>query len=185
MKKLLLWMLCTVILTVSAFAQPYSDQPGVQGQPGGLNKLALQELLRMHTIRAPFKIAPGTTGGIQLVIYEATGTADGTGGFDIDLNIPAGGVILLCQLRVDTLLVGAGAANWSAAYTGGSTQAVATAAAFAKNTKVNTFYDANAASAITTAETDIAVSPDAADLTAGVVRAIVYVFEAITMTDNP
>jgi hypothetical protein len=115
--------------------------------------------------------------------YQKTQSADITAdtSVDIDVDIPAGAVILGAQIRVDTALVGG--ETWDAAYKTGATQAIASNAAVAKNTKVNTAFDANGATAITSDVTKIAISPNGGgSFTAtGSIRAVVYymTFEAL------
>jgi len=119
-------------------------------------------------------IAPGTTGGLITKISEATATLSGAS-TTIQINVPTGSLLLGVQLRVDTLITsGDGATSWDAAYSGGSTQAITTGQAFAKQTKVNKPFDANGATAIAASEVDIAITPDSNTFSGGVVRAIAY-----------
>ena len=114
--------------------------------------------------------------GVVTYVSEATGTATAAATFDIEVNIPAGAKILGCQQRVDVALSsGDGGTTWSAAYIDGSTVATAAGAAFTKNTKVNSFLDEHAATAIASAETDIKVTINSGNFVAGgKVTAIVY-----------
>ena len=126
----------------------------------------------------------GSTGGLKTKSSEATGTATAASAFDIEVNIPSGAKILGCQLRVDVLLSAGTGVSWSAAYIDGSTQTLGTGLAFAKNTKVNTFFDEAAVTAITGAETDIRVTVNTADFIAGgKITAIVYYQEMTAMGD--
>lgn len=128
----------------------------------------------------------GTTGGFNVKIAEATGTATAAATFDIEVDIPSGARILGCQLRVDTALTSSdGGTTWSAAFIDGSTSAVAAGAAFAQNTKVNTMYNANAANDIASAETDIRVTCDGGKtfVADGQVKAIVYYEDFTAMGD--
>ena len=128
----------------------------------------------------------GTAGGLNLYVSEAIGTATAASTFDIEVNIPSGARILGSQLRVDTALSsGDGGTTWSAAYIDGTTASIGSGLAFTKNTKNNVMYDANTATDITTAETDITVSINSNNFTAGgVVRAIIYYEDFSTMADN-
>lgn len=126
----------------------------------------------------------GTTGGLNMEVSEATGTATAAKTFDIEVNIPSGAKIMGCQLRVDVALTSSdGGTAFSAAYIDGSTVSVGSGVAFAKNTKENTFFDENAATSITSAETDITVTCDGAKTfeAGGKVKAIVYYQEFTAM----
>jgi len=128
----------------------------------------------------------GTTGGITLKTSEATGTATAAKTFDIEVNVPNGAKIVSSQLRVDVALTSSdGGTTWSAAFIDGSTAAVAAAAAFAKNTKVNTFFDANATTDIASAETDIKVTADDTKtfVAGGKVTAIITYYEFTAMAN--
>jgi hypothetical protein len=118
----------------------------------------------------------GTTGGLVRKLYEATANIEADASTTITLNIPATAVILGCQLRVDSAL--ATGELWDAAYSGGSTETIATAQAVAANTKVNSFV-----TDITDNTTNIAITKNGGgSFTAqGTIRAIVYaeVFDAM------
>lgn len=100
----------------------------------------------------------------------------------IAVQVPAGAVLIAAQLRNDTIIVGAGAATYSAAYSTGATQAISSGTAFAKNTKVSTHFNVNGATAITSGLTDITLTPDAGTLDTGTVTAVVYYYELTDMT---
>jgi hypothetical protein len=129
-------------------------------------------------------VIAGTTGGLYVIkTSEATATLAGAT-TDIDVDVPAGVVLLGTQLRVDQLIEsGDGATSWGALFKTGATQAITTGQAFTKNTKVNKFFDANAATAITSGVTKITINPDSNTFSGGVVRAIVYYQEFIAMGD--
>lgn len=119
-------------------------------------------------------ISPGTTGGLYFEVGEATVNMSDTNAVTCQVNVPSGSKIIGCQLRVDTAL--AGGDTWDAAYSGGSTQSIASNQAVTKNTKVNAFYDENAASANISSEADVVISKNGGGhFTAqGTIRAIVY-----------
>jgi len=122
-------------------------------------------------------------GGLELdTVSASSGTL--TGATDtIEVNIPANSKIVACQLRVDVAVVDdAGDDTWSAAYSGGSTQAISSGSAAAKNTKVNTFFDENAATAITASETDITLTPNGGNFTAGEITAVVYYYKMTSLS---
>ena len=122
-----------------------------------------------------------STGGKSILYKEATGTSTAATTFNIATQIPQGARIVGCQLRVDTALSN----NFDAAYNTGATQTIATAALKELNTKVNTLFDTNIATDITSATTDITITHNGVgDFTAGgVVRAIVYYEALFTMDD--
>jgi len=102
----------------------------------------------------------------------------------IEVNIPTGAIIVATQLRVDVAVTNAGDNTWAAAFSGGSTAAIqAAGGAAAKNTKVNTFFDANGATAIAASETDITLTPQGADFTAGEITAVVYYYTLTALDD--
>lgn len=127
----------------------------------------------------------GTTGGLNIKKAEATSGALSGGTGSIAVNVPSGAIILGTQLRVDTeITFGGGGATWGAIYATGSTATIAANTTNpAKNTKVNKFFDANAATAITTGTTTITVAPNAGTFSAGVVRAITYYIDFTAMAD--
>ena len=137
-----------------------------------------------HSIVTPlFNWTPITDyGGYTIKQYFARGTADGTGGFDIEVDIPSGAIVLLSQTRVDVLLAG-DLATWSAAFIDGSTASLGTGLALTQNTKTNTWFDANGATAILSAETDVRVTPNTGNITAGSVSAYVTVMEPIALAN--
>lgn len=132
---------------------------------------------------AAVNLIGGTTGGLKVVTVEATATLSGSS-TDIAVNIPSGAIILGTQLRVDTAVTsGDGATSWAGAYKTGATQAITTGQAFTKNTKVNKLFDANAATAIASGTTVIAITPDSHTFSGGVIRAISYYLTFTTMAD--
>ncbi len=140
---------------------------------GAIEALRLTET----TAKMVEKFACDALGGVGRVAFSATAniTADHT--ITIQVNIPSGAKILGVQMRVDTAL--AATETWNAQYVTGATQAIATNQAVAQNTKVNKFFDENAATAITSGETDITITknsnPGVDVFTAqGTIRAVVY-----------
>ena len=124
-------------------------------------------------------------GGMKLQTSEATATLAGAS-TDIDVDVPLGAKLIGAQLRVDTLITsGDGAATWAAAYKTGATQAIGSGLAFAKQTKHNAFFDANADTPITSGVTKIAVTPNAGTFSGGVVQAIVYYEAFVALPDAP
>lgn len=119
----------------------------------------------------------GTTGGYVRKYAEATADISATHTITIQANVPAGSRLLGTQLRVDAAL--ADGETWNAQYVTGATASIASAAAVAQNTKVNTLFNTNGATDITSDETDITIqrssNPGVDAFTAqGTIRAIVY-----------
>lgn len=128
------------------------------------------------------KLQDGTTGGISMLALEATASITANHTITIQTNVPTDSKLIGCQLRVDTALTAT--ETWNAQYVTGATQSIATAQAVAQNTKVNKWFDANAATDIASGEVDITIqksSNPGVDVftAAGVIRAIVY-YEAFT-----
>lgn len=137
---------------------------------------------------ATFSVQNTTEASGFLVLQSATASSGTlTGATDkIEVNIPSGAYIVACHLRVDVAVVNDGDNTWAAAYSGGATAAIqAAGGAAAKNTKVNTFFDVNAATAITSAETDITLTPQIANFTAGEITAVVYYYTLTALDDAP
>ena len=129
--------------------------------------------------------ATEATGGLVLNTTTATSGAL-TGATDkIEVDIPSGALLVACSLNVDVAVTNAGDNTWAAAYSGGATAEICAAAtAAAKNTKCNAFFDANAATAIASAETDITLTPQGADFTAGDIRAVCYYYTLTSLGDE-
>ena len=140
-------------------------------------------------VQAPdFALQDETEASGALTLHSVTANSGAlTGATDkIEVNIPDASLLVACSLRVDVAVTNAGDNTWAAAYSGGATAAIAGAgAAAAKNTKVNTFFDANAATAIANAETDITLTPQGADFTAGDIAAVCYYYALTTLDDFP
>lgn len=94
--------------------------------------------------------------GLDLKKATASVAVTAAATITIAVQVPSGAKIVGARIRVDTAL--AGGELWDAAYATGSTQAIATAQAVAQNTKVKKFFDANAATDIASAATDIAIT---------------------------
>jgi len=101
----------------------------------------------------------------------------------IAIQVPSGAKIIGCQLRVDEAL--ADGETWDAAYSTGATQAIASGAAVAVNTKVNLFFDENAATAITSGLTDVTITKNGGGIFTlqGKITAIVYYEDFTAMGD--
>jgi hypothetical protein len=126
-------------------------------------------LAGINTIRSTIL---GSTGGLDTLYAEAVSASLSGASGTITLNIPSNAVLLAAQLRVDTAITsGDGGTAWSAAYSGGSTTAIASAKAFAKQTKASLIQTGE----ITSDTTNVVITCDGGKtFSAGVVRAIVY-----------
>jgi len=134
------------------------------------------ERLNIDSTGALNLLVGASTGGLKIMAAEALGTATAAATFNIATQVPTGARIIGCQLRVDTALSN----TWDAAYNTGSTTAIATNQAVAKNTKVNVMQS-GLAEDVTTDATDITITKNGGgNFTAGgQVRAIVY-YETFT-----
>lgn len=164
----------------TGIGSPAADQLSLIA--GGVEGIRITET----TAKMAEKFGCNALGGVGRVAFSATAniTADHT--ITIQVNIPSGAKILGVQMRVDVAL--AGGETWNAQYVTGATQAIATAQAVAQNTKVNKIFDENAATAITSGETDITITknsnPGVDVFTAqGTIRAVVYYEDWTTLGD--
>jgi len=121
-----------------------------------------------------------------LTTYATSGTL--TGATDtIDVGIPSGALLHSCSLRVVTAVTNAGDNTWGASLSGGSTGTIIAggSGAAAKNTKVNTFFDANAYTLIASGTTQITLTPQGANFTAGEIDAVCYYHTLTSLDDAP
>jgi hypothetical protein len=121
-------------------------------------------------------------GRLALKSKSASKAFAGGGTEVIPTQVPSGARIIGCQLRNDTTLVATTGVSYSAAYSTGSTQAIASGVDYVKNTKTNTMFNTNGATDITSAATDITLTPNAGTLDTGTVVAVVYYYELTTMS---
>lgn len=122
----------------------------------------------------------GTSGGLVLRTYEATGTATAAATFSIAVNVPTAAIIIAHQLRVDTALSN----NWDAAYAGGSTASITSNSDKAKNTKVSASFVYGTTPVLSNTTTITVTRNGGGNFSAGgVVRAIVYAWVLSAMAD--
>lgn len=127
-------------------------------------------------------------GGLYRKFYTASsGTFTAAATITIQVNVPSNTRIIGCQLFVKTAL--AAGETWDAAYVTGATQSIATNQAVAQNTKVNKWFDVNAATDIASDEVDITIqrnsNPGVDTFTAqGEIEAVVYVKEFATWANE-
>jgi hypothetical protein len=134
------------------------------------------------------KTGLGTEGSGQLILKSKTATKAFAGGATevIAVAVPSGALLVGAQLRNDTALTATTGVSYSAAYSGGATQAISSGTAFTKNTKVNTFFNVQGsgeATAITSNTTNITLTPNAGTLDTGSVTAVVYYYVLDSLTD--
>jgi len=126
----------------------------------------------------------GSSGGLNVITKEATASITADAAITIAVAVPVGAQLIGAQLRVDTALtVGE---LWDATWDdGASVQAIATAQAVAKNTKANVFFNTNAASGITDAETNVVITKNGGGsfTEGGAITAIVYYRTFAAMVD--
>lgn len=131
-------------------------------------------------VSTPLEVIVGTdtsTGYGLLTTTFVTAKVVAAGGAteNIAVQIPSGAKIIACQIRNDSLVVlGGGGTTLAYAYNTGATQSIGSGKALTANTKVNTFFDVNAATCITSGLTDITVTPSAGTITSGTISAVVY-----------
>jgi hypothetical protein len=95
----------------------------------------------------------------------------------LQVEVPSGVRVTAVQFIVEDAITGSGASTWTATFSGGSTTVIRTSGAFAKNTKYNVFLTPE----VTTALTNITITPDAGTFTAGRIRAIVQYEQLLTL----
>ena len=140
----------------------------------------------IHVSRSLVKkgIANSANGYGQLAVKSISASVTCSGGAteNIAVQVPSGAKIIGCQLRNNTAITfGGGGATYSAAYNTGATQSIGSGIAETLNTKTNKFFDSNAATDITSAATDITLTPNAGTLATGTVEAVVYYYELTSM----
>lgn len=92
----------------------------------------------------------------------------------ITVDIPAGALLIGVTLNNDVATVDdAGDDTYTAAFSGGSSISIGAGIAATINTKTKTFIDANSATAITSDVTQITLTPNGGNFTAGDIRAVV------------
>ena len=95
--------------------------------------------------------------GLKLVVAKDVTGVTAAATITMDVAVPSGCILLGCQIRVDSAL--AAGETWDAAWNDGAgLQSICTAQAVAANTKVNKFFDPNADTPLTDAETDIVIT---------------------------
>jgi hypothetical protein len=122
---------------------------------GGTAKLTRKNVRETHTL-------------------AAAGTSDTSA-----ISIPSGARLLGVSFCVNTAVTNGGDDTWSAAFITGSTTSLATAAAAAQNTKVDTMI----VDEITSATTQIRFTAQAGSFTAGVIEIVAY-YEQLTALAN-
>ena len=144
--------------------------------PAGLGEVKIWGPLTKKSATA------NTGGGLRRTLAEATsGALSGATG-TISVNVPSGARIQGIQLRVDTAVTSDSGVSWTAVYVNTPTTAICSGQAFTKNTKFNAIHPAYE---ITTGTVTITVAPNAGNFTAGVIRAVVYYEDLVTLSDNP
>jgi len=129
----------------------------------------------VHTHASPLTLTSGGYGTVlSTYALSATGTSiSGQPDFKIDVNIPKGAVIVGAALRVDSILSTSASAAYSA---GGSAQSIGSITA-AQDSKLETFFDVNTDTPITSNVTFITITADAEvnfDDSTGSITVVVY-----------
>jgi len=146
----------------------FAGDTTIMMQYGGPNWNDLPDIGTSLTIKS----ADGNGGYITQVYSASSGTL--TGATDkIELNIPTNWVITGCQIHVKVATTNAGDNTWSSALSGGASETISTGSTAAKNTNVTHFghADASYGGTLTSGDTDITLTPQAANFTAGEIEA--------------
>jgi parallel beta-helix repeat protein len=103
----------------------------------------------------------------------------------IEVNLPVGAIIVGVSLNVEVAVTDdAGDDTWSAEFNDGATvAAIVTGAAAAQNTKVKKLLDPNTETVKTDAGTDILLTPNGGNFSAGEIRASVWYIVASDLPD--
>lgn len=135
--------------------------------------------------RAEFSQSNVTEGGTAQVVYKtaheahtlaAAKTSDTT-----TISIPAGAKLLGASFNVNTAVTDDDGDNtWSAAFITGASESLASGAAAAQNTKVNSL---TANDEVATATTEIQFTANGSNFTAGVIEIVVYYMELTSLAD--
>jgi len=112
-------------------------------------------------------------GGWRFGYRTTEGSLTGAG-ITIQANVPSGAKLVGTLLRVDSEIGATTGTAWSASYTGGNTQSIASGLAFAKNTKANRLFDPYIQSPITSGETDISILVNSGIFLSGIVHTQVF-----------
>jgi hypothetical protein len=148
---------------------------GVTGGPA----LSWDESADSFVVNKPVAIANADEGGTARLtrhsVCEAVTLSGATSVTTVD--IPSGAVLLGASFAVNTAVsdTTADPDTWSAAFSGGSTTALASAAAAAVDTKVNKLIVPEVASNTT----NITFTPQGGEFDGGVIEVVVY-YEALT-----
>jgi hypothetical protein len=115
-------------------------------------------------------------GGLNINSYGASADIEADASTTIPVAVPQYAKIIGAQLKVKVAL--AAGETWDAAYSGGSTQAIASNKAVAIDTPANQHYDVNTDTDIASATTNIAITKNGGgNFTAqGTIEAVVYAF---------
>jgi hypothetical protein len=141
----------------------------------------------IHATRSLIKKGLAAEGYASLSVLSATASTTFTGGATetIAVQIPAGAEIIGTAWRIDVdIVLGGGGVNFDLNYTGGATQAIVTnEATLTKNNKNNAPFNVNAATNITSATTDIVVTPDAGTIDSGAITCVTFYRAIANLTD--
>lgn len=141
----------------------------------------------IHATRSLIKKGLAEEGYASLSVLSATASKTFKGGATetIAVKIPAGAEIIGTAWRIDVdIVLGGGGVNFDLNYTGGATQAIVTdETTLTKNNKNNAPFNVNAATNITSATTDIVVTPDAGTIDSGAITCVTFYRAIANLTD--
>lgn len=126
-----------------------------------------------------------TEGGVAQVVYKTAHEVHTLAGAKTSdtttISIPAGAKILGASFNVNTAVTDDDGDNtWSAAFITGASESLASGAAAAQNTKVNSL---TADDEVATATTEIQFTANGSNFTAGVIEIVVYYMELTSLAD--
>ncbi len=143
------------------------------------------EITGVSTFRSNIAQSNVAEGGVAQMVYKtahevhtlaAAKTSDTT-----TISIPAGAKLLGASFNVNTAVTDDDGDNtWSAAFITGASESLASAAAAALDTKVNTL---TANDEVATATTEIQFTANGSNFTAGVIEIVVYYMELTSLAD--
>lgn len=123
-------------------------------------------------------------GGVKRTHEETEVAVTADPSVSTNFSIPIGSKLIAVQIRVDSAL--AVGETWDAEWNDGATiQAIATNQAVTGDTKVSAFFDENADSAITDADTEVVISPNGGgNFTAQGSFTVVAIYEELVTPDS-
>jgi len=125
--------------------------------------------------------AEGNTGALSVKTVREVHTLAAAATSDTSIDLAAGVMLLGVSMCVNTAVVdSAGNDTWSSAFITGSTTAISSGSAAAKDTKVNTLIVPE----ITSNTTNIRFTPNGGNFSAGVIEVIIYYINLTSLANS-